>query len=444
MSDTSRVKELQGLLAEKVAATKALSDAIRIEDGVMVIEQAHRDEFAKNMTDIKELQGMISDLKGLESVTDWSATPQSESVAAEAAAAAATAVVNELSSQEIKSLGELFMESDEFKALNGGRSGVNMPAPFQVKGNFANYNTKDVYSGLPSGTPGSFGRVQRDALVDIPRRRSRVRDLFPARSTTAAVVEYFRVTGYVDGLLGGVTNAASMVPERDGNAFGLKPHTNLQFVGEQAPVRTIAHWEAAHRNVLADEPQLRAIIDNELLYGLRLAEDFQILQGTGTGEDLLGILNNPLIQQYAWSSGATVPVDDTKGDAIRRAATLAFLAYYEPTGVVLHPNDWEDIELNKDVNGQYLMAVSMQQGAEARLWRMPVVDTPAMPEGKALVGAFGTAAQLYDREGASIRISENHEDFFVRNAIVILAEERLALAVKRPEAFVEVTFDAAP
>ena len=65
-------------------------------------------------------------------------------------------------------------------------------------------------------------------------------------------------------------------------------------------------------------------------------------------------------------------------------------------------------------------------------------------EGTSLVGAFGTGAQLYDRETANIRISEQHEDFFVRNAIVILAEQRMALAVKRPEAFVEVTFDNAP
>jgi HK97 family phage major capsid protein len=67
-----------------------------------------------------------------------------------------------------------------------------------------------------------------------------------------------------------------------------------------------------------------------------------------------------------------------------------------------------------------------------------------MPEGTALVGAFGTGAQLYDREQATIRISEQHADFFVRNAIVVLAEERLALAVKRPESFVSVTFDAQP
>jgi HK97 family phage major capsid protein len=189
---------------------------------------------------------------------------------------------------------------------------------------------------------------------------------------------------------------------------------------------------------------LEGLINNELLYGLRLEEDLQILSGTGTGEDLLGILNTPLVQSYNWSSGANTPVKDTKADAIRRAATLAFLAYYQPTGVVVNPNDWEDMELAKDSQGRYLLAVTVASGAEQRIWNLPVIATPAMPEGKALVGSFGIGAQLYDREAATIRIAEQHADFFVRNAIVVLAEERLALATKRPESFVKVNFDSAP
>jgi len=314
---------------------------------------------------------------------------------------------------------------------------VNMQSPFEYKTDLQDgVQYKDVYSSMPTGTPGQFGQIQRDPIVIPPKRKTRVRDLFPSRRTSAAIVEYFRMTGF--------TNNAAMVAEYASSSFGAKPQSSMTFVGEQAPVRTLAHWEAAHRNVLADEPQLRSIIDNELLYGLRLEEDDQILNGSGTGEDLEGILVNSDIQAYSWSSGPSSPVADTKADAIRRAATLSFLAYYEPSGVVLHPNDWEDIELNKDLNGQYLMAVSIQQGAQARLWRMPVVDTPAIAEGTALVGSFGQGAQIYDRETANIRISEQHEDFFVRNAIVILAEQRLALAVKRPESFVDVTFDAAP
>jgi len=445
--DTDRLKELQSALNEKVAANKELADSVEFEDGTLVISDEHKAEFQKTMNEIKEIKGLIENVKSLNEIEAWGSQTDQESVAA--AAAAASAQETDRPAYEAKTLGDMFVESDEFKALANGRAGVNMQAPFEVKGMLTDYQTKDVYSDLPTGDiPQGFRPIQRDPIVESAKRKTRVRDLFPKRTTSAAVVEYFRVVGYTNGpsvppATYTTANNASVVPERSGGAFGQKPQTNLQFVGEQAPVRTIAHWEAAHRNVLADVPQLRGIVDNELLYGLRLREDDQILSGSGTGEDLQGILTSALIQSYNWSDGVASPADN-KGDAIRRAATLAFLAYYEPTGVVMHPNDWEDIELTKDAEGRYLMTMSVQQGAEARVWRMPVIDTPAIPEGTALVGAFGMGAQLYDREMASIRISENHEDFFTRNAIVVLAEERLALAIKRPESFVNVTFDAAP
>ena len=449
--DKARISELQSALRTKMDENKAIADSFRVEDGTVVVSSEQKTAFDKNMRDIKEIKSLLSDLQTIESVDNWSNQPAGDSVSSAYAAAAAD--LTQLTSREIKSIGQMFLESAEFKALNGGRNGANMAAPWQVKASLTSfsggYNVKDVFSGMPSGdiTTG-LGSVQRDAIVTPPMRTKRVRDLFPVRRTNAAVIEYFRQLGFTTLEAGhGVNNAATVAERGTGAAsatFGIKPQSSFAFVGEQAPVRTLAHWEAAHRNVLADEPQLRSIIDNELMYGLRLLEDNQILNGDGTGENLLGVLNTPNIQEYAWSDGETLPVADTKADAIRRAATLSFLAYYEPSGVVLHPNDWEDIELTKDEQGQYLIAVSVAMGGEPKVWRMPLVDTPAITEGTALVGAFGTGAQLYDREEASIRISEQHSDFFVRNAIVILAEQRLALAVKRPEAFVKVSFDLAP
>jgi HK97 family phage major capsid protein len=421
-----------------MADNKGIADSFKIEDGIVVVTPEQKSAFDRNMSDIREIKSLIDGLEQMKSVEQWGSEPTG-SVSGSFDAGAQYRPV------EAKSLGQMFLDSPEFKSLNGGRNGANMPSPFVVNQTLkdAGLNFKDVFSALPTGNPGSFGTIQRDPMVTQPTRTKRVRDLFPARTTTAAVIEYFRMLGFTTPGTTAVNNAGP-VAERNGSAFSLKPQSSFQFIGEQAPVRTLAHWEAAHRNVLADEPQLRSIIDNELLYGLRLQEDYQILQGDGTGENLQGILETPGIQTYDWSDGATAPVADTKADAIRRAATLALLAYYEPTGVVLNPADWEDIELTKDLNGQYLIAVSVALGGEPKLWRVPVVDTPAMPAGQALIGAFGTGAQLYDREQASIRISEQHADFFVRNAIVILAEQRLALAVKRPEAFVSVNFDAAP
>ena len=443
--DESRVRELQSALRTKMAENKTIADSFKVEDGTVIVSSEQKTAFDRNMSDIKEIKGLIEGLEQMKSVSSWGEQESGNSVAVEHAAAAAD--INQLTSREIKSIGQMFIESAEFKSLAGGRNGANMASPWQVGASLTGqmYNVKDVYSAMPSGTPGSFGTIQRDAIVTPPTRTKRVRDLFPVRTTSAAVIEYFRQIGFTS-VNNAPTNSASMVADRNAgnNAFGLKPQSTFSFVGEQAPIRTLAHWEAAHRNVLADEPQLRSIIDNELMYGLRLREDDQILNGAGTGEDLTGILNTSGIQDYSWSDGVAGDTPDTKADALRRAATLSFLAYYEPTGIVLHPNDWEDIELTKDLQGQYLVAVSVAMGGEPRVWRMPVIDTPAMTEGTALVGAFGSGAQLYDREQASIRISEQHSDFFVRNAIVVLAEQRLALAVKRPEAFVKVTFDMAP
>lgn len=432
--DTSRLNELQSALRSKMAENKAIADSFKVENGTVIVSTAQKSAFDGNMKDIKEIKSLIEGLEGMRDVDSWGSAPQG-SVAGAAAAGGSYGNTN----PQFKSIGDEFIQSAQFKSLDGGRNGANMASPFITSKTLTggNYNVKDVYSGLPTYDR-PFGAIQRDPIVIPPMRTKRVRDLFPVRTTTAAIIEYFRMTGFA--------NNAAAVAQRstDNTNFGVKPQSSFTFVGEQAPVRTIAHWEAAHRNVLADEPQLRSIIDNELMYGLRLQEDAQILSGNGTGENLLGVLNTTGVQEYAWSDGATNPVPDNKADAIRRAATLAFLAYYEPTGVVLHPNDWEDIELSKDAYGQYLVAVSVALGGEPKLWRIPVVETPAIPEGTALVGAFGTGAQLYDREQASIRISEQHSDFFVRNAIVVLAEQRLALAVKRPEAFVKVDFDGAP
>lgn len=346
---------------------------------------------------------------------------------------------------QFKTVGERFLESKEFK----GRAPNGNTQEFQLKHDIiaGGIERKDLYTSVGGTlTSFAFGHTDREPLVQRPYRTGRVRDLFPVANTTANLIEYLKVLGYLNG-----ANNAGMVPERetDNSNFGLKPHTALQFQPAQAPIRTIAHWEVAHRNTLQDEPQLQSIIDTELLYGLRLMEDAQLLNGDGNGENILGILRTPGIQQYPGAglqygqAGTPVQPKDTRIDAVRRAATRIMLAYYEPTGVVVHPFDWEAMELTKDANGNYVVTNNVQIGAEQRIWRMPVVATPAIQEGTALTGAFGLGAKVYDRQESNIRIAEQHGDLFVRNAVVVLAEERVGLTVSRPESFIVINFDNA-
>lgn len=422
MATNSRLKELKGVLKEQIAANDAIVshvEANREEGGPEVqIEAKHVEAFRQGLAKAREIRTEIEALEGHEEVKAWAAGTTS--------APAVTSSNLWTPSEARKSIGQRFVDSDEYKSISGGRSGYTMHAPFQAK---------DLFTALPSGTPGDFGTPQREGIVETAKRATRVRDLFPVQTTTTNMIEYFRVTGF--------NNNASTVAERSGSpaVFAAKPQSSLTVVGVQAPVRTIAHFEVAHRNVLDDEPTLRGIIDNELLYGLRLVEDDQILNGDGTGSNLTGVLNTSGIQTQVWSAGT---VGDTRIDAVRRAITKSLLAFYEPTGMVVHPNDMEDIELTKDGENRHIMVMSVSLGAEPRLWRLPMVVTSAIAEGTALVGSFGIGATLYDRMEGSIRVAEQHSDFFIRNAVAVLAEERLALAVKRPESFVEVTFDNEP
>ena len=420
MATNSRLKELKGALKDVLASNDQIVEHVeanREEGGPEVqVEVKHVEAFRSGLAKAREIRSEIEALEGHEEVKAW----------ASASSAPAVASKSTFSTSEAKSLGQRFIESDEFKSIQGGRNGYTMNAPYQVK---------DIYSELPTGTPTQFGTPQREGIVERAKRAARVRDLFAVQQTNTNMIEYFRVSGFTN-------NAAARAERNAGDtAYVSSAQSSMTVVGVQAPVRTIAHFEVAHRNVLDDEPTLRGIIDSELLYGLRLVEDDQILNGDGTGSNLTGIRNTSGIQTLNWSAGVA---GDSRIDAVRRGITKALLAYYEPTGVIVHPNDMEDIELTKDDENRHIMVMSVSLGAEARLWRLPMVSSPAITEGKALVGSFGIGATLYDRMEGTIRIAEQHSDLFIRSAVAVLAEERIALAVKRPESFVEVSFNSAP
>lgn len=460
---TTRVEELKSALRAQLAIIEEgvkNPDVLKVEkkaDGTYqghTMDQSAWNTIAAARKSADEIKGLIeAELFPVE-MKAWMDAPTTGSAAMGAAAAAAMGGGGAFGMPQMKDLGSAFLDSEEFKSLKAS-GGFTMGTPYELDAfdvASQGWGRKDVYGALGTHNVarGVGTVVQFDPMVPRGQRVNRVRDLFPVATTSANLIDYFKVMGFVEN--GGAGNAGT-VPDRAGNngveagntTFGLKPKSNLQFESAQAPVRTIAHWEAAHRNVLQDEPQLQSTINNELLYGLALEEDDQILNGDGNNENLRGILQTTGIQNYTQPNDGGTPAapSEPKSDSLRRAATLGVLAYFPPTGYVVHPNDWEDVELQKGTgDGQYMLVTNVAVGMSAQIWRLPVVETPAMPEGTFLTGAFGTGAQLYDRARASVRIAEQHSDFFVRNAVAILVEERIALAVKRPESFVKGTFFA--
>lgn len=226
-----------------------------------------------------------------------------------------------------------------------------------------------------------------------------------------------------------VSDQMAMIP-----AGGRKPMSSLQFQDRTLPISTLAHWIAVHRQTLSDAPQLQAIIDSELRYGLALAEEDQILFGNGVSPNLTGIMTNANIVSQGAPTGG-----DNRIDHLRRGLTKTEATGIPPNGIVMNPIDWEAIELLKDTTGRYLW-FSIQQPNTRQLFAVPVVTTPAMPAGSWLTGSFGMGAYLFDREQANVRVSDSHSDYFTQNMVAVLAEERLGLGVVRPEAFIKGTF----
>jgi HK97 family phage major capsid protein len=317
--------------------------------------------------------------------------------------------------ERAKSAGDLLIESDSYKNMGSGE--------FKASQSLKGFFTKDLDSTDPKG--GILVSPQTVAgVLTPPQEDLRIRDLLNVQRTTSNAIEYIVETGF--------TNASAVAPEKS-----LKPQSDLTFDIESATVKTLAHWIPATRQIIQDAPMLRNYVDGRLTYGLALTEEAQILYGDGVGDNMAGIMTNPNVQ-----NAGGVASGDTRIDHLRRAITRTLLAGYPATGIVLHPSDWEDIELQKGTDGHYIW-VSVVNGGETRLWRVPVVQSTGMNEGEFLVGAFGLAGQLWDREQANVRISEHHADYFARNMLAILAEERLALTVYRPEAFVRGAFTAA-
>lgn len=283
-----------------------------------------------------------------------------------------------------------------------------------------------IDSGDSSG--GALIVPQRDrTIVTLPEIGLRIRDLINVRETDSNLIQYVQETGF--------TNNAAATAEG-----AQKPESALSYELVSAPAEVIAHWLPATRQVVSDAPQMRDLIDNRLTYGLRVAEEAEVLYGDGSSPNLQGIATHPDAQSYAWSSGT---LGDNRIDAIRRAMALARIAGYPATGVAMHPNDWADFELLKGEDGHYLW-VNVNEGGVPRLWRIPVVESDAVTQGEPIVGAWRLAATLWDREQANVRLSDSHSDFFIKNKVAILAEERVALTIYRPEAFVVVDLDGAP
>jgi HK97 family phage major capsid protein len=284
------------------------------------------------------------------------------------------------------------------------------------------YPVKTITSLVGSAGQGIFPD-RLPGVIEEPLRPLSIRDLLDSGTTSSNSIEWVRENV--------LTINADVVSEG-----ALKPESNITYELVDVPVRTIAHWIRASKQVLADFKLLMSMINGRMRWGLKIVEENQLLFGDGVGQNILG-----LVPQATPYNTALNVAGDTMIDTIRHAILQVRLAFYPASGTVMSPTDWHNLELTKDNENRYMMA-SPSSRTPPMLWGYPVVESDGMSLGEFLVGAFRMAATVLDREEAAILLSTEDQDNFVRNLVTILCEERLALAVTRPRAFVHGGFPA--
>jgi HK97 family phage major capsid protein len=312
--------------------------------------------------------------------------------------------------------GEMLVKSDAFKLMQEGRSKY---ARIEMKAAIINATGQNQPLVADMRVPG---------IIANPNRILTIRDALPVGRTGSNLVQFTRENVF--------TNNAG--PQAEGSPVVVenvtKPESGITFTLANAPVVTLAHFIPVSRQVLEDAPQLESYVNSRLTYGLKLEEEDQLLNGSGLSGNISGMLTSG--NNVAYNRAAT---GDTAIDTLRKAITQAALAEYPVDTIVINPADWEGIELTKATDGQYIVANPMNM-MPATIWGKRVVATNSISAGTFLVGAFMMGAQIWDRMDAAVQISYEDGDNFKKNMATLLAEERLALTIYRPAAFIKGSF----
>ena len=256
-------------------------------------------------------------------------------------------------------------------------------------------------------------------VVDAPSRPIQLLDIIPSAQTGQSSVAYMEETTR--------THASAETAEG-----GLKPESSFELTEKTSPVTEIADSIPVTDVQLEDVSMVASFLEGRLRFGIRQRLDGQVINGNGMSPNLTGILNVTGIQTQAKGT-------DPTPDAVFKAGTkLRVTGRVQPTHVVFHPNDWQQIRLLRDSNGNYIWGSPSEQGPE-RIWGWPVVQSDAITEGTALLGSFETSwISMFERRGIVIERGFVGDDFR-RNKQTLRASMRTAFVVFRPSAMATVT-----
>jgi HK97 family phage major capsid protein len=429
----TRSRELRERWGKMLTDAAALADAAEAENRDLTAEEKVKVEAI--VKDAASLRSQFQTLESLGAMQAEATAPVAEPRAGRPGADGQMAAGPQ--SIDRRSIGQRFVESNEWNEWRQkvAPTGFSEKTQYGPSPQFQLPSLRTLVTGASDTQGGAFvfNDVQGGYTPQGLQRPLTIRDIITVGQTDSDTVEFVKLTAQ--------TNNAAPVPESTTTADpgamttanGVKPESALALAKVTTNVITIAHWIPATKRALSDAGQLRTLIDNFLRYGLEEELEDQIVAGAGTGENFTGIAEVSGVQAQTWDTNilTTTRKARTKVRTVGRAVPTAFL---------FNPADWETIDLLTDNEARYYFGGPANVG-QPRLWGLPVVESEAVTAGTGYVGDFRKCV-LWEREGASIQVSDSHANFFIRNMVAILAEMRAAFGILQPNALVEIDLTA--
>ena len=255
-------------------------------------------------------------------------------------------------------------------------------------------------------------------IVTGYRRPLVVRDLFGAERIQGAGLKFFVESSSIEGTITKTTEAQ----QKPMMSFG-------DPTAKYVELDTIPVYTKFTKQMAEDAPFMIDYINGRLMYQHQLA------------------VENKLIADLAGTSGIGTASLLTPEGIFKAIMTVQNNSGFDADAILINPADYQNIRLRKDSNGQYYGGGFMygpygngEVAEQPALWGVRTILTPAVSQGTCIVGAFKLGASVLNNgTGVTVSMANQNEDDFVKNLLAVLIEERLALAVRRPAAFVKIT-----
>ncbi|EJE4689000.1 phage major capsid protein [Vibrio parahaemolyticus] len=297
---------------------------------------------------------------------------------------------------EAKSIGEQFVESDEFKAIREGKA---TRSRIEVKA-ATNASALTWDQRLPG-------------VVAAPRQDLSILDALPTLAANSHSLRYFREV-----LNGG--NADVRADE-----LAAFKETDYTLDEQTLDIQEVGHFTKLSGPMQEDNALVVSLINTRLPEQVAEKIQDQIVSGTGLNGQVKGLTHAENHVLFTPEPG------DSSIESIRKAMAQAEAGKYNPQVLIMHPLDAAAFDLAKGTDGHFV-AASVRDSNGARIWGLPIVKLTGIAQGSFML-VDTRYVSVVARNGMTIESSKSDGTDFQSNITTVRANQRVGLMVTRKE-----------